>query len=255
VSSGYPPSVAAVNQTAPAPRRVRGIVAGRTIFDTTRALYVWEWPHYPQYYIARDDADMTCLALTGVVESTPQGAVQLYDLRVGSVRRERAVRSIVDSPIPGLAETLRFEWDALEQWFEEDEEVFVHPRNPYSRVDALRSNRNVRIELDGVTLAEASTSVMVFETGLPTRYYIDQRNVRFESLVSSETRTECPYKGRTSSYWSVEVAGKIVPDVAWSYAFPTRQLLPIAGLVAFLNEKVDVVLDGVPQPRPNTHMG
>jgi uncharacterized protein (DUF427 family) len=143
---------------------------------------------------------------------------------------------------------------SLDQWFEEEEEVFVHPRNPYTRVDALRSRRRVRIEIEGVVLADSPAPVLVFETGLPTRYYVDRGDVNFEHLVASDTRTECPYKGRTTAYWSVGAGGRTHADVAWSYAFPTRQVLPIAGLVAFLNEKLDVFIDGVEEKRPVTHM-
>ena len=148
---------------------------------------------------------------------------------------------------------MRFEWDALDAWFEEDEEIFVHPRNPYTRVDALRSTRQVRIELAGAVLAESAATVVVFETGLPTRYYFDRGAVNFKHLEATDTSTPCPYKGRTSQYWSVRAGGEVHADLAWSYDFPTRQLLPIAGLVAFYNEKVDVFLDGEQLPRPETH--
>ena len=102
-------------------------------------------------------------------------------------------------------------------------------------------------------LAESSRTVMVFETGLPTRYYFDRFDVDFGHLRPSDTSTSCPYKGTTSSYWSVSVGDQLVPDLAWSYDFPTRQLLPIAGLVAFYNEKVDVVVDGHRLERPVTN--
>ncbi|HMH94245.1 MAG TPA: DUF427 domain-containing protein, partial [Streptosporangiaceae bacterium] len=138
-------------------------------------------------------------------------------------------------------------------WYEEDEEVFVHPRNPYTRVDALRSTRTVRVELDGELLAESRSPVMVFETGLPTRYYLNRTDVNFEHLVPTDTVTACPYKGKTSGYWSVRAGGETHPDLAWAYDFPTRQLQPIAGLIAFYNEKVDISLDGTPLPRPKTH--
>jgi uncharacterized protein (DUF427 family) len=148
---------------------------------------------------------------------------------------------------------MRFEWDALDHWFEEDEEVFVHPRSPYTRVDALRSTRRVRVELDGVLLAESSSPVMVFETGLPTRYYLNRTEIDFEHLEVSDTITACPYKGRTTGYWSVRIGDSVHADLAWSYDFPTRQLLPIAGLIAFYNEKVDTFLDGAALERPSTH--
>jgi len=164
-----------------------------------------------------------------------------------------AARVLADSPVAGLSGTVRFDWAALDAWFEEDEQVFVHPRSPYTRVDALRANRPVRVERDGVVLADAGSSVMVFETGLPTRYYLSRTDVDFAHLIPSDTVTACPYKGTTSGYWSVRAGGTVHPDLAWSYDFPTRQLLPIAGLIAFYNEQVDVILDGQRLDRPQTH--
>ena len=139
-------------------------------------------------------------------QQTGRGLAELHGLRVGETHRPRAARLITDSAIEGLKGTVRFEWAALDAWFEEDEQVFVHPRDPYSRVDALRSNRRVRVELDGVVLADSASPVMVFETGLPVRYYINRTDVRFEHLVPSDTVTSCPYKGMTSGYWSVLVS-------------------------------------------------
>jgi uncharacterized protein (DUF427 family) len=174
-------------------------------------------------------------------------------LRVDEVERMPAGRRYEESRIPELVGHIRFEWDALDAWFEEDEQVFVHPRNPYVRVDALRSSRRVRVEKDGMVLADSPSPVMVFETGLPTRYYVDRSAVDFSHLVPSQTVTACPYKGRTTGYWSVRTGDGEYPDLAWSYDFPTRQLLPITGLVAFYDEQVDVFIDGVAQPRPTTH--
>jgi uncharacterized protein (DUF427 family) len=131
--------------------------------------------------------------------------------------------------------------------------VFVHPRSPYTRVDALRPNRPVRVELDGVVLADAASSVMVFETGLPTRYYLSRTDVDFAYLIPTATVTACPYKGMTSGYWSVRAGGTTHADLAWSYDFPTRQLLPIAGLIAFYNEKAVIALDGQRLDRPQMH--
>ena len=131
------------------------------------------------------------------------------------------------------------------------------PRNPYSRVDALRSHRHVRVELDGVVLADTRSPVLLFETGLPTRYYIDPTDVAFEHLEPSPTQTLCPYKGVTSGYWSVRVgsAGNqaLHPDLAWTYHYPLPAVGQIAGLVAFYNEKLDIVVDGTTLPRAQTH--
>jgi uncharacterized protein (DUF427 family) len=249
----YPQAIVPVDHVEPVPRRVRAMLGGEVVLDTTAALYVWEWPYYPQYYIPLSDVRGEFLVDEEHAQKVHRGQTQLHALRVGDLARPSAVRIYVDSVIPSLAGTARFEWAALDAWFEEDEEVFVHPRSPYSRVDALRSARTVRIELDGVVLAESSSPVMVFETGLPTRYYLNQTEVRFEHLVETDTVTSCPYKGMTSQYWSVRIGTDVHPDLAWSYDFPTRQLLPIAGLIAFYNEKVDVFVDGQLLERPSTH--
>jgi uncharacterized protein (DUF427 family) len=225
---------------------VRAVLAGRTVFDTRNARYVWEWPFYPQYYIPVADIDPEVLVDEDHGQKLRHGAARRHGLRVGEVSKPGTARVFED----GL---VKFDWDALDSWFEEDEEIFVHPRNPYTRVDALRSTRTVRVELDGLVLAESSSPVMVFETGLPTRYYLNRTEVDFSHLVPSGTETACPYKGRTTGYWSVRSGDTVHSDLAWCYDFPTRQLLPIAGLVAFYNEKVDIFVDGVELARPSTH--
>ncbi len=251
--SDYPQLIVPALHTEPVPRRIRATLGGVTVLDTTRALYVWETPKYPQYYIPRTDVDEAVLVDEAHPHKLRLGMAQRYGLRAGGVERAEAGRLYTESDVAGVAGTFRFEWDALEHWYEEDEEVFVHPRSPYTRVDAIRSTRTVRIELAGVVLAESRSPVMVFETGLPTRYYLNRTEVDFEHLEWSDTVTGCPYKGRTSGYWSVRIGEERHQDLAWAYDFPTRQLLPIAGLIAFYNEKVDTVLDGVQLERPKTH--
>jgi uncharacterized protein (DUF427 family) len=235
------------------PRRIRAYLGAEKVLDTSRALYVWEWAHYPQYYIPLADVRPDLLVSEGHTQQTGRGLVELHALQAGETHRPRAARLVTKAAVDGLDGMVRFEWAALDAWFEEDEQVFVHPRDPYTRVDALRSGRPVRVELDGMVLAESQSAVMAFETGLPTRYYVNRTDVRFEHLVPSGTVTSCPYKGTTSGYWSVQAGGTVHKDLAWTYDFPTRQLLPIAGLVAFYNEKVDTFLDGEPLDRPQTH--
>jgi uncharacterized protein (DUF427 family) len=222
--TNYPQSLVETGHVEPSARRVRGFKDGQCVFDTVRALYVWESPKYPQYYIPLEDVDEALL---------------------GGLRH----RVHHDGAAAG---TVRFSWDALDAWFEEDEQVFVHPRSPYARVDAIRSTRQVEVALDGVVLARSAAPVMVFETGLPTRYYLDRTAIDFQHLIPTDTGSECPYKGRTSAYWSVRTGGEVHADLAWSYDFPTRALTPIAGLVAFYNEKVDITLDGTLLERPQT---
>jgi uncharacterized protein (DUF427 family) len=227
-ASHYPKSIVAVGHFEPAPRRVRGMLGDEVVLDTTRAFYVWEIPHYPQYYVPAADVD------AGVLES---------------LRAAGRVRDGDPQTVPG---TVRIEWGALDAWFEEDEKVLIHPRSPYARVDVLRSSRAIRVELEGVVLAESPAPVMLFETGLPTRYYLDRQAIDFEHLTPSETTTGCPYKGWTSHYWSAQIGDRAHPDIAWSYDFPILALQPIAGLVAFYNEKVDLFLDETPVTRPKT---
>jgi uncharacterized protein (DUF427 family) len=228
--SDYPQMAAERGRIEPSPRRVRGFLGDTLVFDTTAARYVWEVPYYPQYYIPLADVRTEQLR----VEEHPTG-VRVFD----------------DGPFAGL---VRFRFDLL-TWFEEDEPIYGHPRNPYARVDALRSHRHVRIALDGAILADTTSPVLVFETGLPTRYYIDQTDVVFTHLDTTDTQTLCPYKGVTSQYWSVRVGDAVHSDLAWTYHHPLPAVAAIAGLVAFYNEKVDITVDGVALARPKTHFG
>jgi len=221
----YPQMAAARGRIEPSPRRVRGFLGSEPVFDTTAARYVWEVPYYPQYYIP------------------------LTDVRTDILRDVPAARVFDEGAYAGL---VRFRWDTL-NWLEEDEPIYGHPRNPYSRVDALRSHRHVTVALDGVQLAETNCPVLLFETGLPTRYYIDRTDVAFAHLEPSTTQTLCPYKGVTSGYWSVRVADGLAADLAWTYEAPLAAVAPIANMIAFYNEKVDITVDGVQVGRPRTH--
>ena len=240
----FPVMAAGINRIEPCPRRLRGVLGGEVVFDTTRAAYVWEWPRYPQYYVPFEDVRRHLLVDEGTSLVQPAGTVREHGLVVADVRRPGAARVHTGDLHAALTGMVRFEWAALDSWFEEDEEVFVHPRNPYTRVDALRSQRHVRVELDGVVLADSRSVVMLFETGLPTRYYISRTEVRFEHLTPDDSQTSCPYKGTTTGHWSMRGC-----NVAWSYDFPSVAASAIAGMVAFSNEKVDIFLDGHLLPR------
>ncbi len=250
----FPVMAAARDRVEPAPRRVRGFVGHRPVFDTTRALYVWEAPYYPQYYVPLDDVEPGLLLDEGREQVRRLGTARPHALDVEEQHRPRAALVYGEDATAGVAGHVRFDWASIDAWYEEDEEIFVHPRNPYVRVDALRSHRHVRVELDGLVLADTAAPVLVFETGLPTRYYVDRADVRFEHLEHSETETRCPYKGTTTDYWSVRTPSGLQTDLAWSYQFPTESLLKVAGLVAFYGERVDVLVDGELRPRPQTHL-
>ena len=221
------------------------------LFRSLEDQYLWEWPNYPQYYIPLADVGAEFLVDENHPQKVQFGPSRLHSL-VGAGQTHQSAARVFDadsdSPVAG---TVRFEWDPL-RWFEEDEPIYGHPRNPYARVDALRSHRHIRVELDGVVLADTRSPVLLFETGLPTRYYIDPTDVAFEHLEPSPTQTLCPYKGTTSGYWSVRLRQAVHPDLAWTYHYPLPAVAPIAGLVAFYNEKLDIIVDGAALQRPNT---
>jgi uncharacterized protein (DUF427 family) len=169
----------------------------------------------------------------------------------GSAKVTDAAWTYPDSRIPELNGLIRFDWEVMDSWFEEDEEVFVHPRSPYIRVDILASSRHVRVLVDDEIVADSVRPTLLFETNLPTRYYLPQTDVRLDLLTPTESVTHCPYKG-SARYWSVATSTNFRPDLAWSYLSPFAESQKIAGLVAFYNEKVDIEVDGVAQERPHT---
>jgi uncharacterized protein (DUF427 family) len=241
--SGFPAMADVRDRIEPVPRRLRGVVAGVTVFDTLDAVYAWDTVKYPHYLVPLADVDPAHLVDEGRDRKLRRGVVHVHGLRVGDTTVP-SVAQVYDGAAHQVGDLVRFDWDALE-WFEEDEQVFVHPRNPYTRVDALRSTRHVRVELEGQLLAESHSPVLLFETGLPTRYYLDRSCLDLRFLRRTETRTACPYKGETSDYWTAAVPGRVEEDIAWSYRQPFPAVAQIAGLVAFYNDRVDLTVDGV----------
>jgi uncharacterized protein (DUF427 family) len=150
-----------------------------------------------------------------------------------------------------LAGYVILDWRAFSHWYEEDTEAVAHPRDPFHRIDCRASSRHVTIAHEGVTLADSSRPTLLFETSLPPRYYLPAEDVAMDLLEPTETHTLCAYKGQ-ASYWSAHVGGTTLTDVAWSYPRPLNDAVPVAGLVAFFTERLDLTLDGRPQPRPRT---
>ena len=228
------------------------MVAGKTVVDAVAPLLVWEKPYYPTYYFTAEAVAVDVLADTGETSRTPsRGTAAVMSIVTDDFEVDDAVLRYDESPIAELAGTYRVEWGAMDHWFEEDEEIFVHPRDPYTRVDALKSSRHIVVKIDGVEVANSNNAVILFETGLPARYYLPKTDVRMDLLTPSEATTECPYKG-TAEYWSVNVEGTEHTDVVWGYPFPALESAPIAGFVSFYNEKVDITVDGQPETRPRT---
>jgi uncharacterized protein (DUF427 family) len=233
-------------------KRVRAYLGGAAVVDTIRPVLVWEKPYYPAYYFPVADVRTELLEPDGGVAHSPsRGDGRTFTIRAGGKEAPGAALRYEDSPIEDLRDLIRFEWDAMDAWFEEDEEVFTHPRDPYTRVDILASSRHVRVEVDGVTVAESNRPTLLFETGLPTRYYLPKTHVRMDRLIPTDGETHCPYKGQ-AGWWSVRGGGEVREDLAWSYRTPLPESQKVAGLVAFYNEKVDIYVDGILQPRPRT---
>jgi uncharacterized protein (DUF427 family) len=236
----------------PGPKRVRAYLDGVAVVDSTHVRLVWEQPNYPVYYFPIADVRIDLLHATGQTRRSPsRGDAQLYDVRVGDRVAADAAYRHVDSPLEPIRELIAFTWSAMDHWFEEDEEVYVHPRSPYTRIDVLASSRTVRVEIDGVIVAGSDHPTMLFETGLPTRYYFAKPDVRLDLLVETDTSSGCPYKGR-ARYWSVVIGDTVYPDYAWGYDYPLPESVRIGGLICFYNERVDLFVDGERQDRPKT---
>jgi uncharacterized protein (DUF427 family) len=236
----------------PSAKRVRAYLAGRLAADTRHPSLVWEVPYYPAYYVPLGDVTAELVPAGKTERSPSRGDAVLYDVRAGGAVAEAAAKRYPDSPLPALRGLVRLEWSAMDEWLEEDEPVYTHPRDPYRRVDILASSRHVRVEVDGVTVAESARPVILFETGLPPRYYLPLSDVRTDLLTPTATLTHCPYKG-TATYWSVDAGRGPRPDLAWAYRAPLAESQKVAGLACFYDEKVDVYLDGELQERPRTH--
>jgi uncharacterized protein (DUF427 family) len=229
-------------------KRVRAYLGGTPVADTVRPLLVWEIPYYPVYYFPAADVRAT-LSPTGATEHSPsRGDAEILDVVADGRTASGAARRYPDSPIEELREAVRLDWDAMDEWLEEDEPVYTHARSPYTRVDILASSRHVRIELDGVVIGESRRPHILFETGLPPRYYLPISDLRTDLLRPSKTESHCPYKG-TAGYWSVEVDGRTHDDLIWIYRSPLPESQKIAGLAAPYNERVDLYVDGVLQER------
>jgi uncharacterized protein (DUF427 family) len=233
-------------------KRVRALLGGETVADTTSPVLVWEVPYYPTYYFPLADVRRELLVPEDGVEHSPsRGDARTFTVRAGGTEAPRAALRYEDSPVPELRDLIRLDWQAMDAWFEEDEEVFTHARDPYTRVDILAGSRHVRVEVAGVTVAESTSPRMLFETGLPVRYYLPKTHVHLDALVKSESVSHCPYKGQ-AEWWSVRAGDATYEDLAWSYRMPLPESQKIAGLIAFYDERVDVYVDGVRQPRPVT---
>ncbi len=252
---GPAPKVVAV-RIEPIGKRVRAFVGGVAIADSCRVMMMFETARLCVYYFPIEDVRADLLVATSkVVGSVAKGEATYYSIAVDGITVENAAWRYLDPPggCPEIAGFIAFHWKLMDAWFEEDDEVFVHARDPYHRIDVLDSSREVRVVVGGHDVAVTRRARFLFETGLPVRYYIPKEDVRIDLLQPSQMKTACAYKGPTSRYWQASAADGSVRDIAWSYEDPAPEVATIAGMVAFFNERVDAIcIDGKEIPRTQT---
>jgi uncharacterized protein (DUF427 family) len=232
------------------PKRVRVVFNGATIADSRNVLVLRGNHFLPVYYFPLADVLAEALRPSVHRERHEQGGIARYwSIAVGDRSATDAAWGY-EAPEPAALETLQghvaLKWSAVDAWFEEDEEVFVHARDPYARIDILQGSSLVEMRLDGEVIARSTRPVMLFETHLPTRYYLPPEDVRLDLLHRSEKTTRCPYKG-VASYWSAEIGGQRHQYIAWDYLTPIPEAIRIAGLISFYPDAVDsITRDGDP---------
>ncbi len=242
------------------PRRVRVVLGGQTVADSAAVLLLHPPGRTPTYLFPTADVRRELLESSDRRRSDPaMGEGTYWSVRAGSRLARDAAYAFASPPAPaaGAAGLIAFDWDSMDGVFEEDEEVFVHPRDPYTRIDVLRTSRHVRASIGGVVVAESTRSRMLLESGLPVRYYIPLEDVRTTLLEPSYTTTRCPYKG-IAHYWSWR-GDRYEKDIAWSYPEPMHDAEAVRGLLCFVDDRVDLEVwdaeqaqesgDGQPQQR------
>jgi uncharacterized protein (DUF427 family) len=234
----------------PTPRRIRVRLGDELVADSDRALLLVRYgaTGLPTYYLPREDVRPNVL-VDGV---TRDGGQHRWAVRAGRKQAEAAAWTHEDptGDLAALDGYVTFSWRQLE-WYEEDERVWVHARDPYKRVDTLYSSRRVEVYVGDERVAFSLRPLILLETGLPTRYYLPFADVRADLLEASETVTHCPYKGR-ARYWSVRTGDDHVADAGWSYPDPIPENPKIRDLLCFFNERVDLVVDGERLERPDS---
>ncbi len=238
----------------PTERRVRAVLGGVTIVDSKRAQLLFLPPPFNTYVFPRDDLRSESMKQAGTDGVLPGlGATKRWTVEAGGKIAENAAWSVADPPpgLEALSGMVALRWNLMDHWYEEDDEVFVHPRDPYHRVDVLNSSRHVKVMVGPDVVAETDRARLLFETSLPVRYYIPRADITMDLLEPTTTITRCPYKG-VATYWSVRAGGTSHQDLAWSYEQPIPECPKIEKLIAFFNERVDLEVDGERQERPQT---
>ena len=241
--SGHPPETVNYRIEGPEhkllmqqfPRRVRATFAGQTVLDTTRGMLLHETGLLPQLYVPHEDIRADLLRPTEHHTYCPfKGTASYWTVTVGD---QVAGNAVWYYPEPNAESAwLRgyagFYWGAMDEWYDEDELVEGHLRDPYHRVDVRRSSRHVRVRHGDTVLAETDRPLLLSETGLPNRFYVPAADVRQDLLEPSGTHTVCAYKG-TASYWSVTAGDGKLADAVWSYPQAEGDSAAISGYLCF----------------------
>jgi uncharacterized protein (DUF427 family) len=254
----------------PVEKRIRALIGGQVLIDTDRALLVWEPKRVvPSYAVPVQELQgVTRLSAQAVVDEPAStgraiprlGERPVYDPSVPFVVHTTG-GAVLDLPVAGakgqaaafqpadesLSQYVIVDFNAFDEWFEEDERNLGHPRDPFHRIEIVHSSRSVRVERDGVVLAESTSPYLLLEAPLPVRYYLPPEDISDAVLQPSSTRTLCAYKGQ-ASYWSLESED----DIAWSYPAPLREAAEVKDRIAFFNERVDLIVNGTRLERPVT---
>jgi uncharacterized protein (DUF427 family) len=226
----------------PFPRRVRAIFGGQTVLDTTRAMLLHETGLPPQLYAPIEDCRQYLLQPTEHHTYCPfKGTASYWTVSAGDQQAENAIWSYPDpnTEAAWLEGYAGFYWNAMDEWYDEDEQVAGHLRDPYHRVDVRRSSRHVRVLLGDTVLADTTHPLLLSETGLPNRFYIPADDVRQDLLEPTGTHTHCPYKG-TASYWSVTKDDGKLTDAVWSYPQAEGDSAAVSGYLSFLHDDLTV---------------
>lgn len=240
----------------PTQKKVRVEFNGVVIAESSQTLLMRESNYELNYYFPVEAVNQDYLVDEGhTEESGYRGLARFWSVKVGNQRAENAAWEHPNEPSnakrPDLRGYISFKFHAMDKWYEEAEEIIIHPRDPFHRVDIVQSNRHVRVEVGDVTVAETTNAMFLFETGLPARYYIPQDDINMEYLIPIDKQTGCPYKG-WASYWSINIDGTDYGDLVWGYQNPLDESRKVKGLLSFYNEKLDIYLDGQLEERPRT---
>ena len=242
------------NEFERSPRWVRVYFNRELIADSKAMMLLRESNHLPLYYFPKKDVRMDCLQPSDhTTPSSLMGEGIFWHVQVDDKIANNAAFTFRHPPGDGpkLEDYVAFAWNEMDSWFEEDEEIFVYARDPYKRVDVLQSSRHIKVVVDGTTVGDTKRPSLLFETGLPTRYYMPKHDVRMDLLERSDAVSHCPYKGEANLY-SIKMGDKLHDSLAWIYRYPTLECAKIQGLVGFFNEKLDIYEDDKLLPRPKT---